>query len=391
MAIRRRPVMQKKPKPPDETKPTGIFTGTAQAGPARPQRAHALAEELLARGCLYIQNQVFDEAAREFRKAIKMDETYAEAYNNLGLCLLYANKIDEAIENFQLALQYFPNWHLAQANLALALQRVNRLEEAADCYQRSLQAKKNQPTVWLALGDVYSVMGHTDDALNTYRTAVELSPRYDLAYQRIGMIEARRNNIDEAEANLRKAIAIDPDLPDALAVLGAICARRGLLQEAGDFFAQVEGLEKVPAPAQKGIQRLEIARSGLLRAFDEWKTNVPETPSRAVCWYNLGLAQFKANNESGAREAFQNAADAQPDWPEPIIWFGFFAAMEGDAVNARKYWDQAVQLEPDNGMLREQLGYLALAMGLQKEADAHFKEALRLGRDIPKEDLKPDA
>src|SRR5690349_14037481 len=76
-----------------------MFSGMAQAGPVRQRRAHALAEELLARGCMYIEKQVWDEAAREFRKAIKMEPDYAEAYNNLGLCLLYANKPEEAVES----------------------------------------------------------------------------------------------------------------------------------------------------------------------------------------------------------------------------------------------------------------------------------------------------
>ena len=57
----------------------GLFYGIAQAGSVRPKRAHALAEELLTRGNLFIQSQVWDVAAREFRKAIKMEGDYAEA------------------------------------------------------------------------------------------------------------------------------------------------------------------------------------------------------------------------------------------------------------------------------------------------------------------------
>src|SRR5213596_1314746 len=119
MAMRtRKPV-----KSQSDIQKNGIFTGTAQAGPARPKRAHALAEELLARGCVYIQKQVCDEAAREFRKAIKMEPDYAEAYNNLGLCMLYANKAEEALEALNEALQLFPGWAVAEANLGLAHQR----------------------------------------------------------------------------------------------------------------------------------------------------------------------------------------------------------------------------------------------------------------------------
>src|SRR4029079_5375734 len=109
MAMRPRKPM----KTQSDIQKNGIFTGTAQAGPARPKRAHALAEELLARGCVYIQKSVWDEAAREFRKARKMEPDYAEAYNNLGLCLLYANKHEEAIDEFNRALECFPGWPVA--------------------------------------------------------------------------------------------------------------------------------------------------------------------------------------------------------------------------------------------------------------------------------------
>jgi tetratricopeptide (TPR) repeat protein len=387
--------MAMRPKKPmktqSEIQKNGIFTGTAQAGPARPKRAHALAEELLARGCVYIQKQVWDEAAREFRKAIKMEPDYAEAYNNLGLCMLYANKAEEALEALQQALDLFPGWAIAEANLGLAFQRCGQMDDAIACYEKSVLKNRKQPSVFLALGDAYAAVGKIDKALDSYDNAIGLAPKYDMAYYRIGMLQARRNNIDEAEVALLKAVELEPDNVEAVAVLGAISARKGNLNMARDYFSQVMELEKVPAPAQRGMNRLQIFRKGLRNAFNEWKAGMPETQPLAVCYYNLGLAHLTANNAGEAKEAFRNASDADPNWALPPIWFGFFAALDGDAMAARKYWDNALKLEPDNAMLREQLGYLAIAMGLQKEADAHFKEALRLGRDIPQEDMQPDA
>ena len=389
MAIKtRRPMMKKAP---GEIQKAGLFTGIAQNGPARKKRAHALAEELVARGCMYLTSQVWDEAAREFRKAIKMEEDYAEAYNNLGLAMLYANKPSEAVEALETALQLFPNWHIAEVNLALALSRVNRLEESCEFYRKALQAKNAQPAVWLALGDALATLNKTDEALEAFNHAVQLNPKYDIAFHRIGMIHARRNNIEEAQASLAKALAIDPQNVDAAAVLGAISARQGDLNAARDYFAQVQDVDPMPIVAKRGMNRLQVFRNGLRLAFDEWKQGMPQPPTLAVCYYNLGLAHLLAGNDPEAKMAFQQAADLQPDWAEPVIWFGFFAALSGDANAARKYWDNGAKLEPENGMLREQLGYLAIAMGLQKEADGHFDAALNLGREIPEEDLKPDA
>ena len=374
----------------DEIQMTGMFSGTAQAGPARQKRAHALAEELLARGCLYIENQVWDEAAREFRKAIKMEPEYAEAYNNLGLSLMCAKKPQEALEAFEAALEHFPGWNIPEANIGLAYHKLKRDDEAAQYYEKALSKKRNQPVLWLALGDSLAATGKLDKALEAYETAINLSPKYGLAYYRIGMQQARRNQLDEAEVSLKRALEFESDNAEATAVLGAIAARRGNLTQARDYYTQVQEAEKVPIPAKRGMNRLQIFRQALRKAFNEWKSGMPEASAVALCYYNLGLAQITAGNQAEAKDAFRHAVEAQPDWPEPLIWFGFFAALDGDGMEARKNWEAALKLLPSNGMLREQLGYVAIAMGLQKEAEAHFLEAIGLGRKIPQEDIQPD-
>jgi tetratricopeptide (TPR) repeat protein len=370
---------------------TGVFMGTAQAGTARNKRAHALAEELLARGNMFIQSQVWDEAAREFRKAIKMEPDYAEALNNLGLCLLYAGKPEEAAEALSDALRAFPGWQLAEANLGLAYARMQHHQEAADYYKKALDKKPQQPTVWMAIGDEYAAVGKVNEALEAYKKAIEQSAKYDLAYVRLGMLHARRNKIDEARAALAKAVEIEPDNPDAMAVLGAIAARQGDLNLARSYFEKVKDLEAPPPPAVRGLHRLGVFQSGIVRGFDEWKKQAPESPPLALCFYNLGLAQVVAGNQAGAKDAFGHAAELKPDWAEPLIWFGFFAALDGDALNARKYFDNAAKLQPRHGLLIEELAYVSVAMGLQKEADGLFEKALNMGREIPEDDLRPEA
>jgi|GEM_PF-2181265 len=371
-----------------EVQTTGVFTGTAQVGAVRGKRAHALAEELLTRGCLFIQTQVWDEAAREFRKAIKMEPDYAEAFNNLGLSLLYANKPEESLGELEAALEIVPGWYIPHANLGLAYQRLNKYPESAEHYEKSVLKQKKQPAVWLALGDVLGAQGKTDKALEAYETALSLSSNYALAYHRVGMIHARRNKIDEAREALGRAVELEPDNAEALAVLGAIAARRGEFNDAQNYFAQIPAdLEKIPVAATRGVQRLQTFRKGLTRALGERKASITEVPPLAQCYYELGLALVLTGNDSGAKEAFHKASDTEPNWADPLVWFGFYSALDGDGGSARKYWETALKLEPRNGVLREQLGYLSMAMGLGKEAEAYFTEANKLGRLIPKEDL----
>jgi superkiller protein 3 len=395
MLIRRVSFMAKHPhrplkSPPEEgIQKEGLFTGTAQSGAARKQRAHALAEELLARGCLFIKKQVWDEAASEFRKALQMEANYPEALNNLGLCLLYLKKNDESIEALKQAVRLFPGWHIAEANLALSLAASGRHGEAAEHYEKSLTIKE-QPAVWLSLGDVYVALGKLDQAKEAYEKALAGNPRSSIACQRLGALHARRGKFEECEAELRKAVELDPQNVEAWALLGAVAARKGQFTRARSCFDEAAHAEKLPPAAQRGAHRLEIFRAGLEKALAEWKGSVPEPPPLAVCCYNLGLAQLKAGNRTAAKDAFRQAAELNPGWPELLIWCASFEALDGNALAARKQLEAARELKPDDGRIQELLGYIGVAMGLQKEVEAHFAEAAKLGRTIPREHIFPD-
>ncbi len=158
----------------------GAFSGVAQDGPARKARPMALAEELVTRGCAFIEKGIWDEAEREFRKALKMAPDYPEAYSNLGLSLLYDGRAAEACEALQEAVRLLPGWHAAEANLALAYQQLDRHEEAANFYRTSLMHNPQQPQVRLSLGDALNAVGRADDALAAYNGALEKLSNYAL-------------------------------------------------------------------------------------------------------------------------------------------------------------------------------------------------------------------
>jgi Flp pilus assembly protein TadD len=362
----------------------GAFSGVAQDGPARKARPVALAEELVARGCAFVEKGIWDEAEREFRKALKMAPEYPEAYNNLGLSLLYDGRPSEACEALQEAVRLLPGWHAAEANLALAYQQLDRNEEAANYYRISLTHNPQQAQVRLSMGDALNAAGRTDDALSAYNAALEKLPNYGLAYSRIGMLQARRGKINEAENALLRAVQLDPSNVDAYAVLGAIAARRGNITQAKDYFAKVSA-DPAPVAAQRGRQRIALSEAAVRKGLDEWKAAQPGVKPLAECYYDLGLALIKEGREDEARGMFQCAAQHAPDWAEPQIVIGLTSALQGNALVAKASLEAAAKHKPDDGAITEQLGYVALGMGMTKEADILFKKARSQGRVLPPE------
>ena len=61
-----------------------------------------------------------DEAAGEYRAALRIDPAYASAHNNLGNVLLSQKKYDEAIAEFAEVVRLQPGSDAAANNLAAA-------------------------------------------------------------------------------------------------------------------------------------------------------------------------------------------------------------------------------------------------------------------------------
>lgn len=80
------------------------------------------------------------KSAREaFRKAIELDETYAEAYFNLGLLLADDGQSEEAERLLRTAIRLTPNSHKAHGRLGILLQQLGRHSEAEPELRRAIE------------------------------------------------------------------------------------------------------------------------------------------------------------------------------------------------------------------------------------------------------------
>lgn len=365
----------------------GPFLGTLQAGPARPTRAHGLADEHQDRGLLYAEKALWEDAAGEFRKALEFSPDFSESLNNLGVCCIYMNQLDEAEEALREALRHFPGWATALANMGLVAQKRKDHERAAQCYRESLGKLRGQPQVWAALGECYEATNRQNEAKEAYQTAVSISEKYEFALLRLGLLLARKNEIDEADERLSAVLEIDPTLAEALAVRGAIAARRGQLDRARELYtlSQKAKPNKVPPAAIRGIEVLDFYRKRVLAEYDEIQKQYIEDdqPTVAECFFNAALALVKRNDLGRAYSAFLTAHDEDQGWSEPLLWMGILDAVQNRPIDARQHLEAALANDAENGLLFEAIGVICLALGHAKEAEKQFEQARKLGRDLP--------
>ena len=103
---------------------------------------------------LRVKNQ-FNEAIKEYDKAIKLNPKYALAYGGRGEALRGKNQYDKAIEDYTTAIKLSPNYVLAYAGR----------------------------------GSAYRLKGNSKQAASDLKKALELNPGYDWAKNELKLVK----------------------------------------------------------------------------------------------------------------------------------------------------------------------------------------------------------
>jgi len=94
-----------------------------------------------AQGNALVDEGKLDRAISAFRRALRLDDTLAEAHNDLGAAYFEKGWYAEAEACFRKAIECNPGHGVAYANRGAALRRMGQIGESRRAYQRALVLK----------------------------------------------------------------------------------------------------------------------------------------------------------------------------------------------------------------------------------------------------------
>jgi protein O-mannosyl-transferase len=147
-----------------------------------------LGEKLIEAGRL-------DEAAAEFREALRIEPDAAEVRGMLGYLLWRSGRAPDAERELRQASRALPRGAAIHANLGNALQSLGRLDEAVAEYTTALQLDlgASRAEVLNGLGVAYAKLSRMDEALSKFREAVRLNPSLSTAQANLAKALGRAN------------------------------------------------------------------------------------------------------------------------------------------------------------------------------------------------------
>lgn len=133
------------------------------------------ANDYYREGNSYLDNKVYTNAAKAFKKAIAEDDEFVYAYDHLAIAHRRQNDFKKAVKYYKKSLAIFPEGDVALLNIAVAYSFLKDYKTALNYYQKLIFLYQDNPEGYFGAGKMQFI-------LSDYKTALKNVFRAHLIY-----------------------------------------------------------------------------------------------------------------------------------------------------------------------------------------------------------------
>ncbi|MBU4261904.1 MAG: tetratricopeptide repeat protein [Proteobacteria bacterium] len=300
---------------------------------------------------LYEYRQKYDEAAAIYKRLLEDDEANTKIRGRLARLYIVQGKIDEALAELQELKNYSSDTGVVDLAIGRVLLDEKRYPEAISLFEKMLEQKENKDVARTMLALTYYESGDKDKAKKMLQEVPVTSKDYEESILMLAQILIGEKDNQRAVTLLRNVIAgEDTRRPSFYFLLAS------LLREEGD----PDGGSKV---------------------FDQAVQAFPEN-SKVFFEYGLYLDRLGKPDEAVAK--MEQVLAMTPEDAYALNYVGYTWADRGiNLEKALEYIKRAVDLKPDDGFVRDSLGWVFFKMARYGEAVKELEAAAGMQPDDP--------
>lgn len=170
-------------------------------------------------GLLFINNNLINDAITEFKKAIELNPTEIDAYNNLGLAYIKLQDYQEALKIFSKALKIKPDYPDIHLNIGITHYYEHQFESAINHIQEALRRNPAYSEARYHLAHVYmaSILNN-----NTESKLPPASIRVERSLQQLQLlVKENISGVKETLVKIQKAL-ISKDVKSSVKILATM-------------------------------------------------------------------------------------------------------------------------------------------------------------------------
>ncbi|MDC2992231.1 tetratricopeptide repeat protein [Pelagibacteraceae bacterium] len=209
-------------------------------------------------GASYARKNYHEQAIYYFEKAIKIEPSNFELYNNIGKSLFKLKHYDKSAKAFNKSIELNQENADSYFSLALVYKEQNKIDESINLLENSIKINPLFFQAFYNLGLIFHERRDCNLAILNYKKAISINSKYIKAYNNIGIIYIYIKDYENAKNYLNKALEIEPNYPEAINNLGIVEMDQKNFISALNYFNQVLAIDR--NQLQSLAQKLFIER-----------------------------------------------------------------------------------------------------------------------------------
>lgn len=179
----------------------------------------------------------------------------------------------------------------------------------------------------------------------------------------------RANRLDQAEQSYRWVLAEQPDQPEALHGLSTLAQQTGQSEYAEQLLNAALQVQPDSVKNWFALGNLHLSQGRFSKAVEAYRQSIALQPDSATIYNNLGYALQQLGEWEQAIASYQRALELQPNCVEADVNLG--NALHAQAKLLPEKQAHYANLNHKLGVIREQAGDL-------KTAEAYYQQAVEL-------------
>ena len=373
---------------------------------------------LLMLGTLYAQNKEYDKAQNILNRLVQLEGDSYLAHYYLARLYRELQYFDKAAASYEIALElnwserlaleiaeFYENQHEQEKAIALYRQIVDEddanelirtrlvnlylsLEQDDKALAELLVLKDLLPeshSVDITISRIFLVQEKYDEAIELLLGALQEFPELDAGHYLLGLAYFRKGEMEKAGKQLE---TIDPD---ANVYEDSIQLQARILKDSDNLDGAIQLVEEIIGDTSTRkpsfiilLATLYKEKEEIDRGMEVYERGMELFPDNLNLLYSYGIYLEKAGKQEQAMATMQQVLDLEPDNAAALNYVGYtWADKDVHLDKAFEYIRRAVDLMPEDGYIRDSLGWVYFKMGDVDQAIIELERALELVESDP--------
>lgn len=340
------------------------------------------------RGRLEVTKGNIYKGMKFFSKALKVDPLFTRAALSLGIVHESDGDYKKAISVYEDFLNEWPDNRKILSRIVKLFFTVEDYEKVLPYLETLSSLDPDNFNLKLKLGVLYADSQNLESAINIFKEILEKIPNSDKVLYYLGTLYEQNNQDEKSIKYLSKIKPSSKLYNESNIQIARILNKKALEKD-----DQLAALESFITKQQKQSDELSLELNLILVNHFEVKSSY----NKAIVLleslkenkfyqedhdYYLASLLEKDNRLNDARDVIKMLLVKNPDNPHALNFLGYTLLEKGEDLDlAFKYISKAVSLRPNDGYIRDSLGWYYYKVGEIKKAYKEIKKASSLTKN----------